>query len=148
MGRRRNNMAFDPVSAGFDFASKIIDKIFPDKTQAEAAKLRIFELQQQGGLAEAEHEFQLMIKQIEVNAIEAGSGRWWVSGWRPFIGWISGTALAWNYVIFPFYSYTAKWISSQAPNMYALDTGELISLLIGILGLGAYRTYEKSKGNA
>lgn len=138
-------MAFDPISAGFEFASKIIDKIFPDKTQAEQAKLEVFKLQQAGELQQAQNEFQLAIEQIKTNAVEAASGSRWVAGWRPFIGWISGAALAWNYILFPFYSYTVKLFNVAAPPMFALDNSELMTLLLGMLGLGAMRSYDKKQ---
>jgi hypothetical protein len=136
-------MSFDPVTAGMEFVGKIIDKIFPDKTAAENAKLEMFKLQQQGELQAQTHEFELMIKQIEVNAVEAGSARWWVAGWRPFIGWIAGFSLAWNYVVFPFYAWTAKLFYAGAPAMFSLDNSELMTLLLGMLGLSGMRTYEK-----
>jgi len=141
-------MGFDITGLGsvFDLASKVIDKIFPDKDKAEAAKLEMFKLQQEGELKEIQNQFELAIKQNDVNVVEAGSQSVFVSGWRPFIGWVCGVALAWNYILFPLYGYTAKWISPNAPAMFALDSGELTTLLFGMLGLGAMRSYDKVKG--
>ena len=138
-------MAFDITGIGtvFEFAGKVIDKIFPNKDEAEKAKLAMFQLQQQGEMQQIQNEFQLNVEQIKVNAVEAASGSKFVAGWRPFIGWICGFSLAYNYIVFPLYAYTAKLISASAPAMPSLDNGELISLLLAILGIGAMRTYEK-----
>jgi hypothetical protein len=129
--------------AVFDFAGKVIDKIFPSKDEADKAKLAMFQMQQQGELQKEQNDFNLALEQIKTNAVEAASASKFVAGWRPFIGWTCGFSLAYNYILFPFYSYTAKLISVSAPAMPALDSGELISLLMALLGLGAMRTYEK-----
>ena len=68
-------MAFDPVTAALDIGGKLIDKLWPDPAQRDAAKLRLLELQQAGELA-----------QISVNQEEAKSSSLFVSGWRPSIG--------------------------------------------------------------
>jgi hypothetical protein len=138
-------VALDPITAGLDFASKIIDKIFPDKTAAEQAKLKMFEMTQQGQLQQIQNDFNLSIEQIKVNAIEAASASRFVAGWRPFIGWVCGFSLFYNYILFPFYAYTAKLVYTSAPAMPVLDNGELISLLMALLGLGAMRSFDKAK---
>lgn len=83
--------------------------------------------------------------QAEVNKIEAASQRTFVAGWRPFVGWVCGIAFAYNYVFMPFFSYVARWIDASAPAMPALEMGELMTILIGMLGLSGMRTYEKTK---
>jgi hypothetical protein len=138
-------MGFDITGLGavFDFGSKLIDKIFPDKDKAEAAKLEMFKLQQQGSLTEIQNMFQLAMKQGEINVEEAKSTSTFVSGWRPFVGWICGIAIAYNYIAMPFITWAAKWIDPGAPPMPALETSELMTLLLGMLGLGAMRSYDK-----
>lgn len=135
-------MGFDITGIGSvaDAIGKVIDKIFPDKNVSEQAKIRMAELSQAGELK----ELDLLLEQIKVNAIEAGSNHWWVAGWRPFIGWVCGSALAYNYVLMPF----LVWATSTfglSTSMPALDMGELMTVLFGILGLGALRTYEKTR---
>ncbi len=137
----------DPLSAILNIISVGIDKIFPDKDKAEAAKLEMFKLGQQGQLQEAMNTFQLATEQIRVNVEEAKSQSVFVAGWRPFIGWVCGVALAYNYVAMPFIVWGARWISDKAPGMPALDMGELSTLLFGMLGLGVMRTVEKVKSN-
>ena len=83
--------------------------------------------------------------QAEINKIEAGSSSIFVAGWRPFIGWTCGVSLAYNYVLMPFIVYWMTAFYPDAPGMPALDVGELTTILFGMLGLGALRTYEKVK---
>jgi len=140
-------MGFDITGLGsiFDFGGKIIEKIFPDKDKADAAKLEMFKMQQAGELTALQNEFQLAIKQGEINVEEAKSASTFVAGWRPFVGWVCGVALAYNYVAMPFLAWLAKWIDPGAPAMPILETGELMTLLLGMLGLGAMRSYDKTK---
>lgn len=80
--------------------------------------------------------------QIEVNKQEAAHKSLFVAGWRPFIGWTCGIATANNFVIAP---YVTAFTTIVVP---VLDLGEMIPVLVGLLGLGAYRTYEKVNGVA
>lgn len=143
-------MGLDITGLGsiFDFGSKIIDKIFPDKTAADAAKLKMFELQQQGEFKQLDQDFQLMLKQMEVNVEEAKSNSIFVSGWRPAVGWVCVSAYCYNYVAMPLIVWFAKWYDVDAPGMITLDTGELTTLLFGMLGIGTLRTVEKLKNCA
>jgi hypothetical protein len=140
-------MGLDITGLGsvFDFGSKVIDKIFPDKDAADKAKLEMLKLQQAGEFKELEQSFELAKKQIDVNAEEAKNANIFISGWRPFIGWVCGAAFAYNYVFMPFITYFMNFFYSTAPEMPLLDMGELTTLLFGMLGLGAMRTYEKTK---
>lgn len=133
------------IGAIFDFGSKIIDKIFPDKTAADAAKLKMFELQQQGEFKALDQDFQLALEQIKANAVEAANPNMFVSGWRPAVGWVCVSAYAYNYVAMPIIVWAASWMDKTAPAMITLDTGELTTLLFGMLGIGTLRTIEKVK---
>lgn len=93
-------------------------------------------------------EVQVAIAQAQINAVEAAHRSIFVSGWRPFAGWVCGVALAYNYVFMPFFTYTCRLIDITAPPMPSLDMGELITILFGMLGLGAFRAYEKKEGVA
>lgn len=73
-------------------------------------------------------------QQSEINKAEASNPNWFVSGWRPACGWLCVGALAYSSVIAP--------IMHQPPG----DTGTLVTLLFGMLGLGSMRTVEKLKG--
>ena len=84
------------------------------------------------------------LAQIEVNKIEASHRSIAVSGWRPFIGWVCGVALAYNYLIWPVASVIVR--SYYNFGLPQASTAELMPLLMGMLGFGALRTYEKVKG--
>lgn len=126
-----------------DLVNNVIDKIFPDKDEAEKAKLKLVELQQAGQLAELDAVLKVALKQGDINVEEAKNPSVFVSGWRPFIGWICGFSLGYNYIFMPFFAYCAVWISEKAPPMPVLETGELVTILVGMLGLVGARSFEK-----
>jgi len=64
-----------------------------------------------------------------------------VAGWRPFIGWICGVALAYNFVIRDLFIWITKTTDAPPP----LQMEHLMTVLLGMLGLGGLRTYEKIK---
>lgn len=136
----------DPLTAILNIGSSIIDKIWPDKDKADQVKLEMFKAQQAGQLQEIANQFSITMEQVKVNAEEAKHNSIFVSGWRPFVGWICGFALGYNYILFPFIAWAAKWADSGAPTMPALDSGELMTLLFGMLGLGAMRSFDKKTG--
>jgi hypothetical protein len=146
INERKMIMSIDVTGLGsvFDFGSKIIDKIWPNKDEAEKAKLALAQLQQTGELQKLAQDFELAKGQIVINTEESKSPSLFVSGWRPAIGWICGMALFYNYIFMPLFTYVAVWIGN-APAMPALESGELMTLLFGMLGLGGLRTYEKTK---
>ena len=83
--------------------------------------------------------------QVEINKIEAGHKSVFVAGWRPFIGWVCGLSLAWNFIFHPILLWVLTFanVQSQPPK---LSAAELMPVVLGMLGLGVYRTYEKAKG--
>ena len=108
--------------------------------------------------AEAEEAFnsQMLVAlsglvqgQLEINKAEASHSSIFVAGWRPAIGWVCGIALAWNFVLQPLLLW-AVWLmpeyTAQVASAPQLDTNELMTVLLGMLGLGGLRTYEKKLG--
>lgn len=91
-------------------------------------------------------EDKAMQAQIAVNVEEAKSASLFVSGWRPAVGWVCVFSLFYNYVGAPLFHYGIQFWTPEVPPLPALETGELMTLLFGLLGLGAYRTYEKVSG--
>lgn len=80
--------------------------------------------------------------QSQVNAVEASRSDWFVSYWRPFIGWICGLAFAWQFLFLPI----CLFLESLTGKIYALpafDSNSMIAVLMGMLGLGSMRTIEK-----
>jgi hypothetical protein len=138
-------MAFDPLSAGFEFAGKVIDKIFPNPEQAAEAKLRLAELNANGELAKLTAETELAKGQQSINLEEAKNANIFVSGWRPFIGWVCGCAFAYHFVLQPLLAFLFA-LGGHDVKLPAFDMNALFTVLMGLLGLGGYRTYEKIKG--
>ena len=82
--------------------------------------------------------------QIEINKAEAASTNWFVAGWRPFIGWVGGVALAYQFVIQPFIIWGVELAGKQITPP-TLDTVMLFNLVLAMLGLGGMRMFEKVK---
>ena len=121
----------------------IINKVLsyiPDPAARQAA-----ELQMQADMLKfaAEQGAQ----QAEINKVEAASPNWFVAGWRPAIGWVCAGAFAWNYVGFPMASWAVAVSGYDVPLAPVLDNS-LMELTLGMLGLGAMRSFDKFKGVA
>jgi hypothetical protein len=121
-------------------ADKIFDRVIPDKAAADKAKLEM-------AAALQSQDFQVALEQIKVNAVEASSTNWFVSGWRPCVGWLGAFALGYAAILEPFARFIAKVGFGYAGAFPVLDTTITMQILFGILGLGAFRTVEKVKKN-
>lgn len=141
-------MPFDPITAVFDLGGKLIDRLWPDPSERDAAKLKLIELQQTGELAQLAAETDLMKGQIEVNKVEAASSSLFVAGARPFIMWVCGCAFAYVLIVQPFLMFVCALFGKVIPTLPNIDTELLGWALGGILGLGSMRTVEKIKGVA
>lgn len=135
------------IGAVADFAGKILDRFIPDKAAADAAKLAMFEAMQKGDLAELAASTDLAKGQLEVNKVEAGNINWFVSGWRPAVGWVCVLGLFYEFLARPLATFGAH-LAGMALDAPTLDLGALMTLLVGMLGLGAMRTAEKLSGAA
>lgn len=118
--------------------SDLIGKFFPDKTQAEKDAVAY-----QIALLQAAQQSDQM--QADVNKAEAGSQSVFVAGWRPFIGWVCGVGFL-IATLGPLISYIAALCGHGGIVFPALDTETLMTLLMGMLGLGGMRSFEKFKG--
>jgi hypothetical protein len=85
--------------------------------------------------------------QLDVNKAEAGSSSVFVAGWRPFIGWVCGAACGWNWIGLPI-AKVALDLAGYSIALAPADLTEMLPVLMGMLGLGALRTFEKTKGVA
>ncbi len=139
-------MGLDITGLGtvFEFGGKILDKIFPDKDAADKAKLAMFQLQQQGEFKQMEQDYNLSLEQIKVNAVEAAQPGL-INKWRPALGWVCVCAYAFNYLGLPLANFAVDLMGLKV-DIIALDTGELTTLLFGMLGIGTLRTIDKIKG--
>jgi hypothetical protein len=123
-----------------DLASSVIGKIWPDKTQAEKDQMAQAMVIIQGQIAAQQ-------SQIDTNKVEAASTNLFVSGWRPFVGWVCGSACAWNWVGLPLANFITA-ILHRPLAMAPADLTQMLPLLLGMLGMGAIRMTEKLNGVA
>jgi hypothetical protein len=123
----------------------VIDKILPDPAAQADAKLKMLDMAQRGELAELNASTQLALGQIETNKVEAASDSLFKSGWRPAVGWACVGGLVYQVLARPVLGWVAQnlWGWTQPPS---LEMETLMTLLFGMLGLGAYRTVERIKG--
>ena len=142
-------MALDPITAGIDLASSVIKRIWPNPADQAKAKQAMQALQQSGELQQMATEAGLVQGQLGVNKAEASTSLsgffgFWVAGWRPGIGWICGAAFAWVYVLQPFLEFglTAAGHPVKLPTV---DLTNMTPVLLGMLGLGSMRSFEKVK---
>jgi hypothetical protein len=138
-------MSFDPLSALFDLGKTAIEKIWPDPSKRAAELLKLEELKQSGDLARMQAEVNLMLGQIEINKVEAQHPSVFVAGARPAVMWIGAFGLAYAAVVEPIARFVARVCFDYQGEFPVLDTTITMQVLFGILGLGAYRTYEKTK---
>jgi hypothetical protein len=137
----------DPITILLGIGSKVIDKIWPDPVQRDAAKLELLKLQQSGELAQLTADTNLMIEQIKVNQAEAQNPSVFVSGWRPGVGWVCVAACGWNWIGLPVVKLALE-IAGHQINLAPADLTEMLPVLLGMLGLGGLRTIEKLQGRA
>jgi len=122
----------DAIAAGL----KVLDKFVPDPEARAKAE------------ADLRNSLQAWDKgQTDVNAVEAASSSVFVAGWRPFIGWCCGVALAYQYVVTPIVMWLAAMAHLALPMPPKLDD-TLWQLVFAMLGLGGLRSYEKVMGVA
>jgi len=127
----------DVISAVKD----IVGEVIVDKDKRIEINYKLQELEDKA----QERLHEELMAQAEINKVEAANASVFVSGWRPFIGWVSGAGVAWTFVVGP----VAEWGSRLAGwrgAMPELDTGQLMALVTAMLGVAGYRTFEKVKG--
>lgn len=127
------------ISSILPVAATVIDRLVPDKNAAGKAKREM-----EKALIDAEAAG--MLGQLEINQVEAAHRSIWVAGWRPFIGWCCGAALAYHFVLHPVVIFGLALTETTTPALPAFDMDSLMTVLLGMLGLGGMRSFEKYKG--
>ena len=117
----------------------LLDKFVEDKDQK--AKLA----HELATMADT-HAQQLALAQVQVNLAEAQSGSVFKGGWRPFVGWVCGIALLYHFILTPCILFGVALLGIDIPPLPAFDMSSLLTVLMGMLGLGGLRTFEKTKG--
>jgi hypothetical protein len=126
-------MSITGVGEIAELATTVIGKIWPDKTEQEKQQLAA--------------AVSLVQGQLAINQAEAANPSVFVSGWRPFIGWVCGAGCAWNWIGLPALK-AGLAIGGMSVALSPADLGEMMPLLLGMLGLGGLRTFEKINGVA
>lgn len=126
------------ISALIGPVSAILDKVIPDKDLKEKLTHEI------ATMAERHTQEQVMA-QIEVNKVEAAHNSMFVAGWRPAIGWICALGMAGNFLVIPFVNMALDLLDTGV-DVPLIALSEMMPVLMGMLGLGAMRTFEKTKG--
>jgi hypothetical protein len=126
------------LGAVASLAGDVINRIWPDASEAEKNKLSI-------ALTQMNAEMEIMRTQTAVNATEAASSSLLVAGWRPAIGWICAASLGYQYVLYPILLWSGMLVPNFVPPQPVVSD-VLMELLFGMLGLAGLRTVEKLKG--
>ncbi|WP_299073791.1 3TM-type holin [uncultured Paraglaciecola sp.] len=115
----------------------LIDDAHTSDEEKAEQRLRVMEMAASGDLA-----------QMKINENEAASENMFVSGWRPAVGWICVTALAWQFIALPIVLTFAGLFGFDTSLIKDAELDALMPILMGMLGMGALRTYEKVTGVA
>ena len=113
----------------------LLDKFIEDKDQKSALAHEIATMSQK-------YAQESVLAQLEVNKVEAAHKTLFVAGWRPFIGWTCGLGMFGNFITIPFSNFVLALLEYDIViPLVPLET--MMPVLMGMLGLGAMRTYEK-----
>lgn len=122
---------------------KIVDKVIPDPQAKAQMQIELLKLQSSAEFKEIDAQLEMARNQTTINVEEAKNANVFVSGWRPFIGWTCGFIFVSNYIGVPLLAWLSPMFDIPPPPR--LDIGEVLPVLLGMLGLGGLRTAEKIK---
>lgn len=108
----------------------ILDKVIEDKDQKALLAHEIATMA-------SKHSQEVVLAQLEILKADA-QGNWFQSSWRPLIGWIAGISLGINYMVSPI----ALGFGFTVPQA---DMSVMMPLLLGMLGIGGMRSFDKLK---
>jgi len=127
-------MKLDPIGGIVEGLATGLDELFTSDEEREAAKLKLQTLMQQPHILQA------------VANIEGAKHRSvFVAGWRPAIGWVAALGLGYQYLVLPFAGLINAYLKLPA-ELPDLESDQLMTLVLALLGLGGMRTFEKFKG--
>lgn len=127
------------ISAILPAVTDIVGRFLPEDKEKRAVAEREIEAQLTAHLAKID------LAQLGINKVEAGHRSIFVAGWRPFIGWTCGVALCYTYVLQPIIIFVMT-LTGQIVPLPEMDLAAMMPVLMGMLGLGGLRTFEKFKG--
>lgn len=127
-------------------AGPLINRLWPDPAQQAQAQLELAKLQQEGAFKQVDADLQKAQIQGDINKQEAASDSIFIAGWRPAIGWVCVSAFAYAGLGRPLIPFVAGLFGHQVPELPPIDD-VFTELMLGMLGLGGMRTFEKVKRN-
>jgi len=116
----------------------LLDKFIEDKDQKAKLAHEVATMAQR-------HAQELAKAQLEVNKAEAAHTSMFVAGWRPAVGWCCVLGMAGNFMVIPFTNFVLALLEIEVV-IPLIDLETMMPVLMGMLGLGAMRSYEKTKG--
>lgn len=119
-------------------ALSLLEKVIPDKNAREKLAHELATIAEK-------HAHEIAIAQIEVNKAEA-QGNWFQSSWRPLVGHICAFAFAWHFVLQPLLIFFIVTFGGEVPDLPKFEMEALMTVLLGLLGLGSLRSFERIKG--
>ena len=119
-------------------ATKLLGKFIEDKDTKNKLAHEIATMAEK-------HAQELAKGQLEINKMEAQHRSIFVAGWRPFLGWGLSFAMIWHFVLVPMITFGFAYAGAEVPELPAFDMESLMTVLMGMLGLGGLRTFEKYK---
>lgn len=125
---------------------KLIDRLFPDPEQRAKAQLELLRLTHEQQNREAADQLARDLAQARINEADANSGDAYRGGWRPGAGWVCVAGLGYEALMRPLLPWCVRALGGEVPDMPSIDTETLMGLLMGLLGLGGLRTFERVKG--
>lgn len=117
------------LSSPIEAIGSVLDKLFTSDAEKLDRQIAMERLVQRSSEIQAQHRSLF------------------VAGWRPFIGWVCGFALAWHFIGYDLMSWVAVSFEIASPPQL-LGTDSLISIVLSLLGLGGLRSFEKAIGRA
>jgi len=120
-------------------ATELIGKFVEDKDQKNKLAHEIATMAER-------HAQELAKGQLAINAEEAKSRNLFVAGWRPSVGWCCSLALFAHFLVFPTMDVVTAYMGVEAVAYPSFDMDSLMTVLLGMLGLGGMRSFEKDKG--
>jgi len=116
----------------------LLDKFIEDKDQKA-------QLAHENATMSERHMQEQIMGQLEINKAEAQHRSIFVAGWRPFLGWILASAMGWHFIFAPVTIFVCAYLGVEIPELPVFDMDSLMTVLLGMLGLGGLRTVEKLK---
>jgi hypothetical protein len=131
-------MALDPITGLEQFADTVVSKVLGDKTAEEQDQAKLLLLQ-------TAQQFQLVQAQTDIDKVEASNESAFVSGARPFILWVCGFAFMYDAILEPLMDWVARVAFAYTAAFPQIDTTITMQVMFAMLGLGAFRSFDKSQ---